>query len=180
MVAPLVVIGTKEGDSFDLAPKHLAFPVGFGNYFGFVCTPDHGTYHNVKKYKEFTVSFPVPNQITTASLSASPRKKAISKSQGILQHLPLVQAKTLDAPMIKDAYLHLECALHNIIDGFDDNSIITGKITSAHVHRDFLKVSERDEAQQLKQHPLLAYIAEGRFATIADTYNFPFPKDFQR
>ena len=47
-VAPLVVIGTKENGGYDLAPKHMATPMGFGNYFGFVCTPKHGTYHNVK------------------------------------------------------------------------------------------------------------------------------------
>ena len=59
-VAPLVVVGTKEKDGYDLAPKHMATPMGFGNYFGFVCTPRHGTYHNVKITRNFTVSFPKP------------------------------------------------------------------------------------------------------------------------
>lgn len=179
-VAPLVIIGTKEESDYDLAPKHMATPLSFGNYFGFVCTPNHHTYHNVKKTGEFTVSFPRPQQIVTTSLSATPRRKEIKKSDGIVGALATIQAKTMDAPLIKDAYLYLECELFKIIDGFDENSLIAGKIKAAHVHKEYLRISENDEQQQLKSHPLLAYIANGRFAEISETYNFPFPKDFKR
>jgi hypothetical protein len=49
-VAPLVLVGTREKDgSYDLAPKHMATPMGWQNYFGFVCTPRHRTYHNVRR-----------------------------------------------------------------------------------------------------------------------------------
>lgn len=49
-VNSLVVVGTKEREGgYDLAPKHLATPMGWENYFGFVCTPRHNTYHNVKR-----------------------------------------------------------------------------------------------------------------------------------
>lgn len=178
-VAPLVVIGTKEGRGYDLAPKHMATPLGFKNYFGFVCTPRHGTYHNIRQEKEFTVSFPKPEQIITTSLSATPRNEAISKTTGIVASLPIVKAITMNAPLIKDAYLYFECSLHKIIDGFDDYSLITGKINAAYVHKDYLRVSERDEQEQLKENPLLAYIAHGRFAEISESYNFPFPKDFK-
>jgi len=38
-VAPLVLIGTREIDgSYDLAPKHMAFRLGWENHFGFICT----------------------------------------------------------------------------------------------------------------------------------------------
>ena len=179
-IAPMVVIGTKENEGYDLAPKHMATPIGFGNYFGFVCTPRHGTYHNVKASKEFSVSFPRPDQIVATSLSSSPRSEQISKSQGIIEVLPIVKATTMDVPMIKDAYLYFECELFKIIDGFDDYSIITGAIKAVHVHKDYLRVSEKDEQEQLHVNPLLAYIATGRFAKISDTYSFPFPKDFKR
>ena len=179
-VAPLVIIGTKEGDGYDLAPKHMATPMGFDNYFGFVCTPKHGTYHNVKKHKSFTASFPTPDQIITTSLSASRRSDQISKSKGIVEALPIARALSMDAPIIKDAYLYFECALFKIIDGFGENSLITGEIKKAWVHKDYLRISELDEAEQLRRNPLLAYIALGRFATISETYNFPFPKDFKR
>lgn len=179
-VAPLVIIGTKEKDGYDLAPKHMATPLGFDNYFGFVCTPKHGTYANIKETGEFAVSFPLPNQIITASLSASPRHENISKSQEIIESLPIVAATSMDVPLLKDAYLYLECVLFKIIDGFAENSLITGIIKKAHVHKDYVRISDMDEQQQLKKNPLLAYITNGRFAKIADTYNFPFPKDFKR
>ncbi|WP_422080961.1 flavin reductase family protein [Ulvibacterium sp.] len=179
-IAPLVIIGTKEDKGYNLAPKHMATPLGFGNYFGFVCTPRHGTYGNVKENGEFTVSFPKPDQIITTSLSASPREDNISKSQGIVEALSIVKANGMDAPLIKDAYLYLECELYIIIDGFDYNSIITGIVKAVYVDKDYLRVSERDEQEQLYKHPLLAYIAPGRFAKVSDTFNFPFPKDFKK
>ncbi|MCB0376096.1 MAG: flavin reductase, partial [Sinomicrobium sp.] len=162
-VAPLVVIGTKEGDGYDLAPKHMATPLGFGNYFGFVCTPDHCTYQNVKTHKAFTVSFPVPEQIIYASLSASPRDSDNPKSEGILSVLPVWKAPNTDAPLIAEAYLYLECSLFKIIDGFDENSIVAGKIETAFVHKDYRRSSEQDEQELIKKNPLLAYLPEGRF-----------------
>ena len=53
MVMPLVLAGTKEEDgSYDLAPKHMVMPMSWDNYVGFVCTPRHGTYHNVERDEE--------------------------------------------------------------------------------------------------------------------------------
>lgn len=180
IVAPLIVVGTKEDKGYDLAPKHMAMPLGQGNYFGFICTPRHGTYKNVKKTKAFTISFPTPDQVVSTSLSASPRLKGISKSEATVNALPLSKAITVDAPLLKNAYLYLECELFKIIDGFDDSSIITGAIKAAHVHHDYLRMTEKDESEQLHRHHLLAYIAQGRFAKITDTYTFPFPKDFKK
>ncbi len=180
MVAPLVVIGTKEKEGYDLAPKHRAMPLGEGNYFGFICTPRHGTYQNIKETKAFTVSFPTPDQVVSTSLSASPRRKDISKSKGTVEALPIVKSVNIDAPLLRDAYLYLECELYKIIDGFDDNSIVTGTIKAAHVQNEYLRISEKDEGQQLHNNPLLAYIANGRFAKITETYHFPFPKDFKK
>ena len=179
-VAPLVVIGSKEGEDYDLAPKHMATPVGFGNYFGFVCTPKHSTYQNIKDTGYFTVSFPLPDQVILTSLSASPRCENISKSSSIIEVLPTLKATTIDALMVANSYLYLECELFKIIDGFDENSIITGKIKKAFANNNYLRISERDEQQQLKDNPLLVYVAYGRFARIEQTYNFPFPRDFKR
>ncbi|NAY91332.1 flavin reductase [Muricauda sp. JGD-17] len=179
-IAPLVAIGTKEGDGYDMAPKHMAMPMGWDHYFGFVCTPKHGTYQNIKSNGRFTVSFPKPDQIVFTSLSASPRLEDISKSKGTLSTLPLVQAVTMDAPLLRDAYLYLECELYKIIDGFNENSLITGTIKAAHAHNDYLRVFEKDEREQLQKNPLLAYIAPNRYAKIGETYTFPFPKDFKK
>jgi flavin reductase (DIM6/NTAB) family NADH-FMN oxidoreductase RutF len=179
-VAPLIVVGTKEGEGYDLAPKHMATPIGTSNYFGFVCTPDHSTYHNIKKNKEFAVSFPVPDQVLFASLSASPRKQDLTKSEYLIKSLPTVKATAIDALFIANSYVYLECELFKIIDGFDRHSFITGKIKAAFVHQDYLRVSEKDEQQQINEFPLLAYVSEGRFTAISETYNFPFPQGFKK
>ena len=179
-VAPLVIVGTREGASFDLAPKHMVTPLGFGNYFGFVCTPRHSTYQNIRENGVFTVSFPKPWQVIHTSLSASPRTGCRDKAEDILTALSVVKATTVNAPAIAGAYLYLECELYKITDGFDDYSLITGRIKAAHVDREYLKISEGDEREQLKKNPLLGYISPGRFTEISETYNFPFPKDFKR
>lgn len=180
VVAPLVVVGTREGDDYDMAPKHMVTPLGFDNFFGFVCTPDHSTYHNVIKEKGFTVSFPKPDGITATALTASPRSKGLSKVKPVIDALPTVKAKKIDALLLDDAYLQLECALFKIIDGFGRNSLITGTIKAAYLDPAFQRQSDRDEQLQLKEAGLLSYIAPGRFAVIRNTYNFPYPKDFRR
>lgn len=180
MVAPLIVVGTKEGTNYDLAPKHMATLVGKSNYFAFVCTPNHTTYHNIKNYKEFSVSFPLPDQIVLTSLSATPRCDRNIDGKPIINELPVVKCKTIDAVVLKDSYLYFECELDKIIDGFEDYSLITGKILKAYVDEAYLRNSDKDEQLQIYDNPLLVYIAHGRYAKITDTYNFPLPKGFKR
>src|SRR5210317_368847 len=73
-VAPLVLVGTRDEDgSMDFAPKHMVTPMGWQNYFGFVCTPSHTTCSNIDRSGEFTVSYPKPSQVLITSLAASPR-----------------------------------------------------------------------------------------------------------
>lgn len=180
IVAPLVVIGTKEDNGYDMAPKHMVTPLGFDNFFGFVCTPDHSTYHNVIRNKCFTVSFPLPEGITATSLTASPRSKGLSKTKPVVNSLPTVRAKRMDALLLEDSYLQLECAMFKIIDGFGRNSLITGTIKAAYVDPTYRKESDRDEQEQLREAGLLTYIAPGRFTVIRETHNFPFPKDFRK
>jgi hypothetical protein len=61
-VAPLALIGTKEAEGYDLAPKHMVMPMGWENYFGFVCASRHRTYQNIAREHVFTVSYPRPTQ----------------------------------------------------------------------------------------------------------------------
>lgn len=179
-IAPLVIIGSKEKSGHDLAPKHMAMPIGFDNYFGFVCTPKHATYNNIKETQTFAVSFPLPHNILMASLSASPRQDDISKHKQIIDALPTIEAPNIDALFVVDSYLFLECELFKVIDGFNTNSVITGKIISAFANINYVKQFEMDEQEQFKNNPLLVYIAPGRFAKTIQTYNFPFPKYFKR
>lgn len=72
-IAPLILIGTREADGSDeLAPKHMACPVGWQNYFGFVCTPRHSTYKNISRDGVFAITYPKPSQWLQTSLTASP------------------------------------------------------------------------------------------------------------
>ncbi|HSM80951.1 MAG TPA: flavin reductase [Nodosilinea sp.] len=178
-VAPLVVIGTQEADgTYDLAPKHMAMPLGWGHYFGFVCTPRHHTYQNIQRTGVFTVSFPQPRQILATSLTAAPRCDDDHKPA--LAALPTVKAKGVEGVFLQDAYLCLDCALDRIVDGFGENSLIAGKILAAQVDEAALRLSARDDQDLLRQAPLLAYLSPGRFATIDHSQAFPFHEGFQR
>jgi len=178
-VAPLVVIGTKEEGHYDLAPKHMAMPLGYDNYFGFVCTPRHSTYHNVKREGAFTVSFPHPDQVVLTSLTASPRTPECSYAKPVLNGLPTFPANQVDALFVTNSYLYLECQLFKIIDGFGQNSLICGEIIGAYVEDAALRVSDQDDQELIQKTPLLAYLAYGRFAQIRESYAFPFPRDFK-
>jgi flavin reductase (DIM6/NTAB) family NADH-FMN oxidoreductase RutF len=178
-VNPLVVVGTKEEDGgYDLAPKHMAIPMGWENYFGFVCTPRHRTYHNARREGVFTVSYPRPTQVVLASLAAAPRESDGSK---LAAHaLPTFPATEVDGLFIEDAYLFLECALDRIADDFGENSLIVGRILAAHVREDYLRASERDDQDLIHGSPLVAYLSPGRYAPVGESYSFPFPAGFMR
>jgi hypothetical protein len=53
-------------------------------------------------------------------------------------------------------------------------------VVAAAADEDALRCEDRDEAEQLYQHPLLAYLSPGRFAEVRQTTAFPYPKGFTR
>ncbi len=178
-VFPLVLVGSREPDgSYDLAPKHLAIPMSWQNHYGFVCSPHHRTYQNIREQGEFTVSYPRPSQIVITSLAADPR--AENDTKPALKALPTFKAETVDGVFVKEAYLFLECRLEKIIDDLGENSLILGEIVNAQVDEDVLRMSERDDQELIHESPLLAYLYPGRFAKIDQSYSFPFPKGFKR
>ena len=178
-VAPLILVGTSDPDgSLDLAPKHMATPMGWQNYFGFVCAPTHSTCSNIDRTGVFTVSFPKPSQVLFSSLAASPRQAGGSKP--VLDYFETFPATRIDGAFIDEAYLFLECRHHKTIDGFGPNCLITGEIVAAHADPDFLRSSEIDDQELLHASPLLAYLAPGRFATIDRSNAFPFPADMHK
>lgn len=179
MVAPLVLVGTRDEDgSLDLAPKHMAFPMGWQNYFGFVCSPRHQTHVNIERTGEFTVSYTKPSQVLYASLAASPRYEGGQKT--VLQSFPTFPARKVDGEFIEDAYLFLECKHHKTIDGFGENCLITGEVVAAYAHPDYIRSSELDDQELIHAAPLMAYLPPGRFATISASNAFPFPAHMKR
>ena len=178
-VAPLVLIGSREADGGDdVAPKHMAGPLGWQNFFGFVCTPRHATYQNIARDRVFAVTYPKPTQWLETSLTASPRCDDGRKTS--LNLIEKVRSPNIDCPMIKDGYLYLECELDRCIDGFGPNSLIVGNIISARVDKDYLRAVERDDQDVIYRGPLLGYVSPGRFATIQDTRSFPFPEGMKK
>ena len=178
-VAPLVLVGTREADGGDdVAPKHMACPLGWQNYFGFVCTPRHSTYGNVQRDGVFAVTFPKPAQWLETSLTASPRCEDGGKpSLGLID---TVRSAKVDCPVVKDGYLYLECELERCVDGFGPNSLIVGKVVGARVDKDYLRSAERDDQDIVRKSPLLGYVSPGRFAVIDDTRSFPFPEGMKK
>jgi len=178
-VAPLIVVGTKEADgAYDLAPKHMATPVGWEDYYGFVCTPRHHTYVNVRRERAFTVSFPRPSQLVLTSLAASPR--CGDQSKPALSALPVFPASVVDGVLLEGGYLFLECELDRVIDGFGVNSLIIGRVVAARVAADSLRVHEASDQALVHNSPILAYLYPGRFARIDETLTFPFPAGMQK
>lgn len=178
-VFPLVIVGSKEEDGrYNLAPKHLAMPLGWGNHFGFVCSPGHTTYHNIRRHGAFTVSYPRPSEVLLASLAAAPRCEDRSKPSFLV--LPTFRALRVDGVLVEGGYLYLECGLRSVIDGFGQNSLIVGDVVGAAAHEDALRDVERDEGDQIYQFPLLAYLSPGRLAEIRQSTAFPFPEGFSR
>jgi len=177
-VAPLVLIGTVDEDgSLDMAPKHMVTPMGWQNYFGFVCTPSHATCANIERTGEFTVSYPKPSQVLYSSLAASPR---IDGGKPILDYFDTFAAGSIDGAFIKDAYLYFECRHFKTVGGFGENCLITGEIIAARAEASFIRASEHDSQDLLHDSPLLAYLAPGRFTAIDRSNAFPFPAEMKK
>jgi flavin reductase (DIM6/NTAB) family NADH-FMN oxidoreductase RutF len=177
-VAPLVLVGSRsdEGDP-DLAPKHMAMPLGWQNYYCFVCSPRHTTQRNIEATGEFTVSFPRAEQVVQTSMAAAGREQDDSKPS--LAALETFPASVVDGVLVKDAYLWLECRLERIIGGFGENSLITGSVVAACVDEAALRASDSDDSDVIHASPLLAYLSPGRFASVGESFSFPFPVDFR-
>lgn len=181
MVHALLVIGSKEKDgSYNMAPKHMAMPLGFGPYFGFMGTPRKTTYRNIKREEEFTVSFPQPDQLVQTSLAASPREEDDSKP--VIEAIPTVKAQKVEGVFMENSYLQLECTLHDIIGKFGEWEMIVGEIVAAYVHEDAIRQDgdDADDNKLIRESPLLAYLHPNRFSKIKESNHFPLPKDFKR
>jgi flavin reductase (DIM6/NTAB) family NADH-FMN oxidoreductase RutF len=176
-VAPLVLVGTREGDSYDFAPKHMAMPLGWEDFYCFVCSPRHATYHNVSAHPQFTVSFPRPEQILESSFAAGGRIAGDEKPT--LAAVPTAPARVVDVPVVAGCALYLECERERIVDGFGPNSLIVGRVVAASVAREALRDPDVDDADLVHRLGLLAYLAPGRFADIRDSRAFPYPIDFR-
>jgi flavin reductase (DIM6/NTAB) family NADH-FMN oxidoreductase RutF len=176
-VFPLVLVATVEGGSHDIAPKHMAMPIGWQNHYGFVCTPRHATYQNAIATGAFTVGFPRPEQVLEIAMAAAPRDGDVKSGLAALTTSP---ARVVDGVLVDGCRVHLECRLERVIDGFGDASLIVGAVVAASADPAALREVERDDADLIREAPLLAYLQPGRTATIDRSASFPFPAGFSR
>ncbi len=178
-VFPLVMVGTREEDGgHDLAPKHMAMPMSWKNWFGFVCTPRHRTYQNALRTGAFTVSYPRSEQIVLTSLAAAPRTDSNEKPS--LMALPVFPAQVVDGVLVEGCDLYLECELDRMVDNLGDNSLIIGRILAAHVDQRALRGDDREDNDIIRDKPLFAYLYPERFAIIDRSQGFPMPAGFKR
>jgi flavin reductase (DIM6/NTAB) family NADH-FMN oxidoreductase RutF len=176
-VLPLVLVATVEGGSHDIAPKHMAMPIGWQNHYGFVCTPRHATYHNAIGAGAFTVGFPRPEQVLQIAMAAAPRDGDAKPALAALTTSP---ARVVDGVVVDGCLAQLECRLERVVDGFGDASLIVGAVVAASVDPAALREDDRDDADLIHEAPLLAYLQPGRLATIDRSASFPFPAGFSR
>jgi flavin reductase (DIM6/NTAB) family NADH-FMN oxidoreductase RutF len=178
-VAPLVLVGTLDGTGeANLAPKHLAMPLGWENRFGFVCTPRHRTYGNALSSGVFTVSYPRFEQLVHISQSATPR--APSGAKPGLEALTTFRARQVDGVLVAGASIFLECELEQVVEISGDNGLLVGRVVAAAADPRVLREPDRDDAEMLSAEPLLAYVSPGRVARIASTHAFPYPSGYTR
>jgi flavin reductase (DIM6/NTAB) family NADH-FMN oxidoreductase RutF len=83
-------------------------------------------------------------------------------------------------PLIDGAYIQLECRLERVVEGFGENVLVVGKIIAARVLEEAARSLEREDERLVAEQPLLAYLAPGQFARIAESRSFPFPAGFTR
>lgn len=178
-VAPLVLVGTTEPDgSPDFAPKHMVTPMGWQNYFGFVCAPSHATCSNIQRSGVFTVSYPKPSQVLFTSLAATARQAGGAKP--ILEYFQTIPANAIDGYFVDDSYLYFECRHFKTVDGFGENCLITGEIVAAYADPLYLRASESDDQELIHEAPLFVYLSPGRFAEVDRSNAFPFPADMKK
>lgn len=166
-VAPLVLVGTVEGDgSPDVAPKHQATPLGHTTLFGFVCSPTHATYRNVVATESFTVGYPPPGMVVAASLAAGPRDAAGGKPT--LDLISLSPARSVPGVLVDGCRVQLECRLERVVDDLDGSALVVGRVVAAYASQKALDDST----------PLLAYVHPGRVASVHGTKEFPYHRGF--
>ncbi|WP_456425218.1 flavin reductase [Rhodocaloribacter sp.] len=174
-VAPLVVVGTKGPDGgHTFAPKHQAMPIGWANYFGFACRPEHRTYRNVLREGVFTVTYPLAGQVVHAALAALIRHDDDARRG--LDTLPTFPAEKIDGVFLNDGYLFLECELEKIVGGFGPFGLITGQVAAAYVREDALRIFDQSDHELIGRMPLPVYLAPGRYGSVWESFAFPMPE----
>ena len=174
-VNPLVLIGTQERDGgYNLAPKHMAFPMGWENYFGFVCTPRHVDLPQRQTGGSLHGQLPP----TYAGGAGEPCRLPARgrRRQARLDALPTFPASEVDGVFIRDALpvpgVRSRQDRRRFRGEQPRSRAASWRRTS--IGTTFAS-SERDDQDLIHDSPLLAYLSPGRYASIGENNSFPFP-----
>jgi len=179
LARPLVIVGTTEPDGgVDLAPKHMAGPVSWENLYGFVCSEAHATYRNAVRTGVFTVSYPTPEQVVTASLAAAPRSADDTKPS--LSAIPTEPAQVVEGVLILGARIHLECELERTVEDLGPNTLVIGRIVAAAAAEAAVRFMDREDWHTISEAPILVYLQPDRIASISESRSFPFYAGWSR
>lgn len=175
----LTVVGTVDRNgSPNLATKHMAMPVSWGPWFGFVCDPSHQTWQNATATGSFTVSYLAPEQALTATMASAPRNQQDDKPT--LATIETRPASKLDGVYVDGCRMALECVLERVVDGLGGNGLLIGKVVAAHVDAEALRSAETDDAESIYTSPLLVYVHPHRFGVLQHTDALPLHAGFRR
>ena len=173
-----MLVGSKEPNGrYNIAPKHMAMPLGWADRYCFVCTPRHATHANIERERVFTISFPHRFQVVQAALAATRREPDGSKPS--LRALPTFRATKVDGVLVHGCYLFLECELERLVS-FGDETLVVGKIVAAAAREEAVRGPDLDDTEILRRLSPLAYVNPGRFSAVSETLSFPFPAGFSR
>ena len=155
----------------------MAMPLGWQNYYCFVCSPQHATQHNVEATGEFTVSFPRPEQILHTSMAAGPRIEDGSKPT--LAALDTFPASTVDGVLVRGAYLWLECTLERMLEGFGDNSLIIGRVVAASADERALRAPGDEDSRPHPRRAPARIPEPGALRQRGEEFFLPLPRQLQ-
>ena len=175
-VAALVLVGTTDADGTpNLAPKHMAMPIGWSDRYCFACTPRHGTHVNAERSGAFTVSYPTPDQAVLVGQAAAERSPDGARRE--LAALETIPASEVDGVLVGGAHAALECRLERIVDGMDDASLLIGRIVAAYAARGAARKRSRRRGRRPRASPARLR-HPGRLSRIDRTTAFPYPARF--
>lgn len=114
----------------------------------------------------------------SASLAAAPHCDEGSKPE--VRALERFPARAVPGEHLLGGYLYLECRLERVVEDLGPNLLIIGKVVGALLDPAYERNYDVDDQDLLRAHPLLAYLAPGRWAMLGDTLAFPYPAGFCR
>lgn len=145
-IKPLILVTTRSGKGVNNgAVKSLALQCSFEPYrYGFVCTPDHDTYKNIKETREFGINFPAPE--FEKNIMSFGRDFPEDIDEMMEAGIQVFYSEKGSVPLISDCYFSLECRLDQIID-WENSSLIIGRVYMGWANSDYIQKTDKEKLE---------------------------------